>query len=104
MGRLCSRAFGCGWQVAVDSSNVREYVDAVVQATLVDGIRAQMTAFSEGFNEVRWLPFFNGALAPTHGGGCRRLVYPCASLFHGSSSDTSSPTKTAPACRVFACC
>lgn len=45
---LCPR----GADVIVDSSNLVEYIQAVVDATLGAGIGAQMQAFREGFNEV----------------------------------------------------
>jgi E3 ubiquitin-protein ligase TRIP12 len=38
--------------VVVDSSNLVRYIQAVVDASLGDGIDAQMAAFREGFNEV----------------------------------------------------
>lgn len=41
-----------GADVEVDSSNLVDYIQAVVDATLGTGIEAQMQAFSEGFNEV----------------------------------------------------
>jgi E3 ubiquitin-protein ligase TRIP12 len=41
-----------GSDIAVDASNVGNYIDAVVDATLKTGIQAQLDAFREGFNEV----------------------------------------------------
>lgn len=41
-----------GSDVTVDSSNLGAWIDAVVDATLGSGIAAQVTACSQGFNEV----------------------------------------------------
>eukprot|EP00038_Savillea_parva_P018698 m.25088 g.25088 ORF g.25088 m.25088 type:complete len:2054 (+) comp4210_c0_seq1:177-6338(+) len=41
-----------GADVAVTMDNLAEYVDAVVQVTLVEGVRAQMAAVRSGFNAV----------------------------------------------------
>lgn len=41
-----------GSDVLVDSSNLVQYIQGVVDATLGAGIAAQMQAFREGFNEV----------------------------------------------------
>ena len=45
-----------GADVDVSESNLAEYIDAVVDATLGAGIRTQLQAFREGFNEVGTLP------------------------------------------------
>jgi len=41
-----------GADMEVDESNLQEYLDAVLDATLGSGIEAQMKACREGFNEV----------------------------------------------------
>ncbi len=41
-----------GAELLVDSDNLRQYLDAVVDATLGSGIDAQVKALREGFNEV----------------------------------------------------
>ncbi|KAK9803385.1 hypothetical protein WJX72_003423 [[Myrmecia] bisecta] len=41
-----------GSEIIVDAGNVEAYIEAVVKATMVDGIQAQLAAFKEGFDEV----------------------------------------------------
>lgn len=48
-----------GADMVVDASNVKAYIDAVAEASLFSGIKGQMQAFCDGFNEVRhrvWSP------------------------------------------------
>jgi len=41
-----------GSNISVNISNLEEYVNLVLQIFLVDGVKAQFHAFSEGFNQV----------------------------------------------------
>lgn len=41
-----------GEHVVVDAKNLEEYIQAVVNASLGEGVRAQLDAYREGFNEV----------------------------------------------------
>ena len=45
-----------GAEVSVTIDNLSEYVQLVLQKLLVDGVRAQMGAFSKGFSEVAHSP------------------------------------------------
>lgn len=48
-----------GVDVMVDSGNLVQYIQGVVDATLGSGIDMQMNAFREGFNEVSWCLLIN---------------------------------------------
>lgn len=41
----------------VDSANLEEYIELVIDATINSGISQQMDAFKSGFNQVRFSLF-----------------------------------------------